>query len=137
MSALVDVDIDRWRPQVAAATTERLARALEGGSILVLRRLGFDVAEDERRFLDVRWSDGRAKNISFDDGHIKGASGSEDDRAALAAMIGRFARDASALVGALFPRYAPYLVRARTSYRPQRATGRAVSWRKDDARLHV
>jgi hypothetical protein len=41
------------------------------------------------------------------------------------------------LIGALFPRYAPHLKRARTSYRPHGAAGRAVSWRKDDTRLHV
>jgi hypothetical protein len=52
-------------------------------------------------------------------------------------MIGRFAREASALVTTLFPRYAPYVKRARTSYRPQPAVGRDVSWRKDDSRLHV
>jgi hypothetical protein len=52
-------------------------------------------------------------------------------------MIGRFAADASALIAALFPRYAPWLRQARTSFRPQPATGRDVSWRKDDSRLHV
>ena len=52
-------------------------------------------------------------------------------------MIGRFAAGASGLVAALFPRYAPYLKRARTSYRPQPAIGRSVSWRKDDSRLHI
>jgi len=40
-------------------------------------------------------------------------------------------------VTALFPRYAPYVKRARTSFRPQPAVGRPVSWRKDDARLHI
>ena len=41
------------------------------------------------------------------------------------------------LVTALFPRYAPYVKRARSSYRPQGAVGRDVSWRKDDSRLHI
>ena len=41
------------------------------------------------------------------------------------------------LVATLFPRYAPYVQRARTSFRPQPAVGRNVSWRKDDSRLHV
>ena len=59
------------------------------------------------------------------------------DLAELAAMIARFAADAADLVTALFPRYAPYVKRARTSYRPQPAVGRDVSWRKDDSRLHV
>ncbi|MEP6657519.1 MAG: Kdo hydroxylase family protein, partial [Betaproteobacteria bacterium] len=55
----------------------------------------------------------------------------------LAAMIARFAAAAAGLVSALFPRYAPYVKRARSSYRPQAAAGREVSWRKDDSRLHV
>jgi hypothetical protein len=40
-------------------------------------------------------------------------------------------------VAALLPRYAPHLTRARTSLRPQAVGGRAMSWRKDDTRLHV
>jgi hypothetical protein len=52
-------------------------------------------------------------------------------------MIARFAACAGELVTTLFPRYAPYVKRARSSYRPQSAVGREVSWRKDDSRLHV
>ena len=52
-------------------------------------------------------------------------------------MVARFATCATNLVAALFPRYAPYVRSARTSFRPQPATGRAVSWRKDDSRLHI
>lgn len=52
-------------------------------------------------------------------------------------MIARFAANAADLVAALFPAYAPYVKSARTSYRPQPAVGRAVSWRKDDSRLHI
>jgi hypothetical protein len=102
-----------------------------------LPQLAFPLAADEQRFLSPRWSDGRAKNISFDNGKLKGARGSGDELAALSRMVARFAAEASGLVTALFPRYAPYVRRARTSFRPQPAVGRAVSWRKDDARLHV
>ncbi|HEY5861930.1 MAG TPA: Kdo hydroxylase family protein [Casimicrobiaceae bacterium] len=126
-----------WRPAVSAEETEALARVLEAGGVLTLPRLAFAFEEGEARFLDPRWSDGRAKNISLDGTAIKGASGTPDDKAALARMIGRFAAGASGLVATLFPRYAPYLKRARTSYRPQPATGRSVSWRKDDSRLHI
>ena len=52
-------------------------------------------------------------------------------------MIGRFAANAGNLVSALFPRYAAHVTRARTSFRPLPAVGRAVSWRKDDSRLHI
>ena len=119
------------------AETERYAREFEAGGVLVLPRLAFDMTRDEMRFLDVRWSDGKAKNISLEAGAIKGAKGDASDLAALAHMVARFATDAGALVAALFPRYAPHLQRARTSYRPHPAAGRAVSWRKDDTRLHV
>ena len=137
VTPVVTLDIASWRPVVTPAETERYARELEAGGVLALPRLAFDMTREEMRFLDVRWSDGKAKNISVEAGAIKGAKGDASDLAALAHMVGRFATDASALVAALFPRYAPHLQRARTSYRPHPATGRAVSWRKDDTRLHV
>jgi hypothetical protein len=137
MTKLVTVDLTDWHASVAPRETERLARDLEAGGVLVFPRLAFVPTAAERRFLDVRWSDGRAKNISLDGEAIKGAAGTPSERAELAGMIARFAREAAGLVGALFPRYAPYVRSARTSYRPHRASGRPVSWRKDDTRLHV
>jgi len=137
VTPVLELDIATWRPVVAAADTEHYARELESGAVLALPHLPFALANDEQRFLDVRWSDGRAKNISLDGASLKGAQGDAADLAALASMIARFAADASALVAALFPRYAPYLKRARTSFRPHAVTGRAASWRKDDTRLHV
>jgi hypothetical protein len=103
----------------------------------VLPQLAFALSAAEQRFLDVRWSDGRAKNISLEGDAIKGARGNAADLRELGALIARFAGNASALIAALFPRYAPHLMRARTSYRPHGAAGRAASWRKDDTRLHV
>lgn len=137
ITPVIALDVDRWRPQVVASDTARWARELERGGVLVLPRLAFGLTADETRFLDSRWSDGRSKNISIDGDSIHGAAGNPGDVAALARMIGRFAADASALVAALFPRYAPWVIRARTSYRPHGAAGRATSWRKDDTRLHV
>lgn len=137
VTTVATLDIASWHPLVSAAQTETLARALEAGGVLTLPRLAFAFAPGEERFLDVRWSDGRAKNISVDGTALKGARGNADDLAALARMVGRFAAGASALVAALFPRYARHLKRARTSYRPLPATGRNVSWRKDDSRLHI
>src|SRR3954469_1424359 len=112
------LDLTTWRPDVAPDTTEALARALESGAVVACPRLAFVVQESERRFLDTRWSDGRAKHISLDGDTIKGAAGAAEELAALRSMVARFASDASALVAALFPRYAPYLKRARSSYRP-------------------
>jgi hypothetical protein len=137
MTTISTLEIATWSPAVSDAETNRYARELESGGVLVLPHLGFALTGDERKFLDVRWSDGKAKNISLEGDAIKGAQGTADEIAAIGSMVARFATQASTLVAALFPRYAPYLKRARTSYRPHPASGRNVSWRKDDARLHV
>lgn len=137
MSALVSLPFADWRPALAPDAQRELAGAIEGGAVLVLPNLGFALTTSERRFLSPRWSDGRAKNISLEGDAIKGAQGSAADLADLAAMVARFAAQAAGLVSALFPAYAQWVKRARTSYRPQPAVGRAVSWRKDDSRLHV
>ncbi|MEO8305230.1 MAG: Kdo hydroxylase family protein [Betaproteobacteria bacterium] len=137
MSAVLTLELEGWRPTLADDVRERAARALEEGGVIRLPHVGFVMTESERRFLSPIWSDGRAKNISFDGGHLKGALGTQEDRAELAAMVARFAVAAAGLVTTLFPRYAPYVTRARSSYRPQGAVGREVSWRKDDSRLHV
>lgn len=137
MSSLVTLDIADWRPVLAPQAQRDAARALEGGAVLVLPRLAFELSPAERRFLSPQWSDGRAKNISLEGTALKGARGHAADVGELAAMVARFAASAAGLVTALFPAYAPYVKRARTSYRPQPAVGRAVSWRKDDSRLHV
>jgi hypothetical protein len=105
--------------------------------VIRLPHVSFALTDSERRFLSPVWSDGRAKNISLDGTRLNGAVGTAADRAELAMMIARFAAGASELVTAMFPRYAPYVRRARSSYRPQPAVGREVSWRKDDSRLHV
>ena len=136
-TTVATLDFEAWQPIVSNDETVRYARDLESGGVLVLPRLAFALTRDEAKYLDVRWSDGKAKNISLEHATIKGAQGSASDLAAIAAMVARFATHASGLVARLFPRYAPYLKRARTSYRPHPASGRAVSWRKDDARLHV
>jgi hypothetical protein len=137
MTDIVALDVSSWRPALSPGAQDSAIRTLEGGGVLILPQLPFPLAADEQRFLSPRWSDGRAKNISFDGGKLKGARGSDEELAALGRMVARFAADASALVTTLFPRYAPHVRRARSSFRPQPAVGRAVSWRKDDSRLHV
>jgi hypothetical protein len=137
VAPVVTLDVRDWHPSVEPADSERHAQILEEGGVLVLPQLAFELMPDERRFLDVCWSDGHAKNISLDGATLHGAAGAADDLAALAAMIDRFRRSASALVAALLPRYGPALAGARTSFRPYPASGRPTSWRKDDTRLHV
>ena len=137
MSAVVTLDLEGWLPTLTDEARERASRALEEGSVIRLPRVSFVLTDSERRFLSPAWSDGRAKNISLEGGSLKGSAGSDANRAELAAMVARFAAAAAGLVAALFPRYAPYVKRARSSYRPQGAVGRDVSWRKDDSRLHI
>ncbi len=137
MTDILTLDLDSFTPTVARDVQDAAIRTIEGGGVVVLPQVSFVLSDAERRFLSPAWSDGHAKNVSFDGQRLKGARGSERDLTELAAVIGRFATAAAGLVAALFPRYAPYEKRARTSFRPQPAVGRAVSWRKDDSRLHV
>jgi 3-deoxy-D-manno-oct-2-ulosonic acid (Kdo) hydroxylase len=137
MSAIVKLDLAGWRPVLAPGVQEAAISAIEDGGVLVLSQVGFALSERERRFLSPDWSDGRSKNISLDGTRLKGARGAAEDLSELAAMVARFAHNAADLVVTLFPRYAPFVQRARTSFRPQPAVGRRVSWRKDDSRLHL
>ncbi|MFO1302381.1 MAG: Kdo hydroxylase family protein [Burkholderiales bacterium] len=137
MTEILTLDIEGWRPPLTPAIQESAVRAIEGGGVVVLPRVTFELADAERRFLSAGWSDGRAKNVSLDGDALKGAHGEDADLRELAAMVRRFADGAATLVTALFPRYAAYVKRARTSFRPQPAVGRDVSWRKDDSRLHI
>ena len=137
MTDIVSLGLTSWRPELESATQQTAIRTIEGGGMLVLPRLSFELSAEEVRFLSPTWSDGRAKNISLDGAALRGAHGLDQDLGALARMIERFGASAGDLVTALFPRYAPYVKRARTSFRPQPAVGRPVSWRKDDARLHI
>ena len=137
MTTVVSLDLASWKPLLTPDAQRTAVGTLEGGGILTLPRLAFRLNSDETRFLSPRWADGRAKNISFDGVALKGAAGAPEDLAALGRMIGRFAANAADLVTALFPRYAAHVTRARTRFRPLPAVGRAVSWRKDDSRLHI
>jgi hypothetical protein len=137
MSAILTLDLTGWRPALTPEAQRSMVRAIEDGAVVVLPHVNFALEPGEARFLSPEWSDGRAKNVSVDGAALKGARGSRADLAALAAMISRFAGQAAELVKTLFPRYAPHATRARTSYRPQPAVGRDVSWRKDDSRLHI
>lgn len=137
MTTIVSVELRSWQVPPDHAAQQQTIGALERGDVLLLPHLAFELAADESRFLSPTWSDARAKNISLEGGALKGARGQRNDLDALAGMIGRFATCAGELVAALFPRYAPYVKHARTSFRPQPAVGRPLSWRKDDSRLHI
>jgi hypothetical protein len=119
--------------------TRGVESVVEDGMVLSFPRLPFVLGDDERRFLDERWADGKAKHISvrWPGGELRGAAGSAADLAALRAMIVRYAEQSEAFALRLFPHYRGRLRRGNTSFRPAEIAGRKTSWRKDDTRLHI
>ncbi len=140
MSRVVTLDYSQWDPALTADEASRVTDALESGQVLFLPRLAFQLSAEEMRFLSPRWSDGKAKNISYDPrcDALKGAAVREADAAALKSTIARYARNAQALVEHLCPGYHGTISIARTSLRVVEVAGRRPrSVAKDDARLHV
>ena len=119
--------------------TRAVEPVVESGHVLVFPHLAFALEDRERRFLDPRWTDGKAKNISvrWPAGELRGAAGEADDLLALRAMIVRYAETSEAFALRLFPHYRGHLRRGNTSFRPIDVAGRIRSWRQDDTRLHV
>ena len=123
--------------------TRGVESVVEDGAVLSFPQLPFVLDSDERRFLDPRWADGKAKNISLrwgdaqPGGEMRGAAGDAGALAALKAMIVRYADQSEAFVLRLFPHYRGHLSRGSTSFRPVNVAGRETSWRKDDTRLHI
>jgi 3-deoxy-D-manno-oct-2-ulosonic acid (Kdo) hydroxylase len=119
--------------------TRGVEEVVESGHVLAFPHLPFEFAGDEKRFLDPRWADGKAKNISlrWPAGELRGAVGAPADLAALRQMIVRYAEQSEAFALRLFPHYRGHLRRGNTSFRPLDVAGRARSWRQDDTRLHV
>lgn len=116
---------------------------VEAGSVLSFPRLAFALADAERTLLDPRFADGKAKNISLrwnaaaTQAEMRGAAGDAGERAALQAMIARYAEFSEAFALRLFPHYRGHLRRGNTTFRPVDVAGRASSWRQDDTRLHI
>lgn len=137
MQTLFKTAISQWRPVVADYHSALLLEALEAGQILYFHSLAFNFSEAEKKFLSPHWLDGSRKNISLQHDALRGARGDADELSQLAAMMARFAAQATQLVNSLFPQYGEQLRVARTSYRPARVDHRKASWRKDDSRLHV
>jgi len=119
--------------------TRGVESVVEAGQVLAFPNLAFALDDSERRFLDPRWADVKAKNVSvrWPSGELRGAVGAAEDLQALRAMIVRFAERSEALALRLFPHYRGHLRRGNTSFRPTDVAGRVRSWRQDDTRLHV
>lgn len=139
MQVLEQFDTIRWDGPFPDEELTRAIDALERGRLLYFPKLGFTMEPEEQRFLSPTWSDGRAKNISFDpqQGRLKGTTVTGADAAALPAMMARYASAARRLLATIVPRYASHLLQARTSFRPLEIAGRPSSYKKDDTRLHT
>jgi hypothetical protein len=141
-SAPALVDIVREYPDSTWADdglTRCVEAVIEEGEVLSFPHLPFLLSDTERKFLDPRWADGKAKNISlrWPAVEMRGAAGGAVDLVELRAMIVRFAEQSEALALRLFPHYRGHLKRGNTSFRPVDVAGRETSWRKDDTRLHI
>ena len=136
---LEDLPISDWAGPFSPELRARALDALEAGRVLLLPRLEFRLEPSEAAFLDPSIAAADRKNISLDPGAASvDATGLDPGQAErLAAMMHRFADQATALVEGLAPPYAGHLERARTSFRPVEIAGRSYSPRHDDRRLHV
>ncbi|MEO5845076.1 MAG: Kdo hydroxylase family protein [Caldimonas sp.] len=123
----------------AQGPTCGVEEVVEAGRVLAFPHLAFPFGDSERRFLDPRWADVKAKNVSvrWPAGELRGAAGAAADLDELRALIVRFAEQSEALALRLFPHYRGHLRRGSTSFRPIDVAGRVRSWRHDDTRLHV
>ena len=119
--------------------TRAVEAVVEGGHVLSFPSLAFALSAAEQRFLDPRWADAKAKNISvrWPSGELRGAVGDAAELAALRALVVRYAEASEAFALRLFPHYRGHLRRGNTSFRPVDVAGRARSWRQDDTRLHI
>ncbi len=136
---LKTIDLSEWNAALPAAEAAAATAALENGQVLNLPHLAFTLSPQERRFLSPQWSDGKAKNVSFDPAtqQIRHTAAAGDDRSALSALMARYANAARSLVVSVCPVYTDELIWGLTSFRPISATNRETSVRKDDMRLHV
>ena len=136
---LSTLGITQWNQPYDAAEAVRATCELEAGNVLFLPQLKFALDGGELRFLAPRWSDDKAKNVSYDPraAEIRHTSARNRDRLQLAAMMARYAGSARELVVSLCPVYAQHLRWGLTSFRTLEIRGRTSSRRKDDTRLHI
>src|SRR6476620_2474638 len=91
--------------------TRGVEDVVEGGAVLAFPQLAFALDAAEQRFLDPRWADPKAKNVSvrWPSGELRGAAGTADDLQQLRALIVRFAEQSEAFALRLFPHYRGHL----------------------------
>lgn len=139
MEIIKTLDFSTWSPSVSSDDASVYTHALESGQLTLLPHLSFDLKDDEKHLLSPQWSDGKAKNISYDPlaREVRHTSAQGEDREAIGRMMGRFSEQARALVDSLFPAYGKGIRYGLTSFRPAEAAGRESSRKKDDTLIHV
>jgi hypothetical protein len=140
LNVLEPFEASRWDASFTAEEQDRSLNALEQGRLLYFPRLPFILDDDEVRFLSPAWSDGLAKNISFDPqrGTLKGLKAGGPDIRVFHAMMTRYAAATRRLLESLLPSYRPFLEQARTSFRPcDISQRRETSYKQDDQLLHT
>ncbi len=143
VTAIVPSAIDAW---CGLSPEPQLQSIVEHGGVVVCERLRFDTSQDERLLFDAALTDEKRKSITIragrsGGGDLRGTSAEGAQRAAIAAMISRYASACHDLIDGLFPAYHARRYATGTSFRPRAigdtTSGKALSWRKDDTRLHV
>ena len=140
VTPIVASGLETWH---GAAADPHLQSVVERGGVVACAALPFAVSDAERAFFDASLADDKRKSIYIRPGRdgITGTTVDGATRDAVAAMIERYAAASHALVDGLFPAYRAKAHATGTSFRPRAigdmSSGKALSWRKDDTRLHV
>lgn len=135
MDPILALQLADWS---AAAAQAGWAEALEAGRVLFFPRLQFALQAEEAALLSPALLAEGVRNISLDEGGaLKGVRGDAPAQAKVSGLLGRFRREARALVRGLFPAYDAHLRPAPTSLRPTQVSTRKQSVRADDRRMHV
>jgi hypothetical protein len=100
-SQIVKIDATDWSK---VQGRDEWTAAVEAGKVLYFPQLSFQLSEQEKTLLRPDVRDPKTRNISLNvDGSIKGVAGDEATQAQVAAMVGRFREQATALIAGLFP----------------------------------
>lgn len=132
-------DLNNWQQTISLEQQSEAIHALEQGKILYFPQLPFTLITDEKEFLDPKWTEKGAKNISFNQAknQLKGTTAIAHEREKLQNLMRRYVESTQLLIKNVLPFYQDNLELARTSYRPVEIKGRPSSYRKDDTLLHV
>ena len=116
---------------------------IEQGGVVACGKLAFAVSAEECRLFDAGLAGQTRKSVYVRAGRdqVTGTTAEGAQYETVAAMISRYASSCHDLVDGLFPGYEARRHATGTSFRPRAigdtASGKALSWRKDDTRLHV